>query len=37
MEQTASKQVIKVKEEKEVQNTKKENKDESSVHVEYFF
>jgi hypothetical protein len=37
MEQTASKQVIKVKDEKEEENSKKGNKDESNMHVEYFF
>jgi hypothetical protein len=34
MEQMASKQLIKVKEEKVVKNTEKENDDDSSVHVE---
>jgi hypothetical protein len=34
LDRTASKQMTKVKEEKEVQDTKKEVKDESSEHVE---
>jgi hypothetical protein len=34
MEQTASKQVVKVKDEKEEENSKKGNKDESNMHVE---